>query len=371
MNRSRITFVIVVAMTTIACRHKVADQKAPTIGVEVQEVTTELCYDKMNFATQIEAIRSAVIQPRVDGFLVATHYQGGMPVRRGELLFTIDPSTYATSLYSARADLESARADELLAQRNYERAEPLAKIDAISESDLDQYRASYKSARAATKSAEEALRSAELQIGYTKIYAPISGIATKTSATEGDYIGIGTQVSELCTISQCDTITVELAIPTAKYLTHSAGGSFNNPNLLSDIALTLADSTLYPLAGEYDYTLTQSPSSSSTVVVVAKFPNPDLKLKEGMFARISANIGQRRPRLLVPRAAVSQLQGVNSLWVVQADSTAQWRKVELGSSYGEAWEITAGVEQGERVVVSGTLKLHNGMKVTATQAKAK
>lgn len=371
MNRLKITLAIVVAMTTIACRHKVADQKAPAIEVEVQEVSTELIYDRMNFATQIEAIRSAVIQPRVDGFLVATHYQGGMPVRRGDLLFTIDPSTYATSLLSARADLEKARAAEVLAKRNYERAAPLCEIDAISESDLDQYRATYKSARAKTKSAEEALRSAELQIGYTKIYAPISGIATKTTATKGDYIGLGTQVSELCTISQCDTITVELAIPTAKYLTHSTGGSFANPDLLTDIALTLADSTLYPLAGEYDYTLTQSPSASSTVVVVAKFPNPDLKLKEGMFARVSANIGKPRESLLVPRVAVSQLQGVNSLWVVQADSTAQWRKVDLGSSYDGMWEILSGVEQGERVVVSGALKLHNSVKVTATQAKAK
>ncbi len=357
------------AMTTIACQHKVADKKAPAIKVEVQEVAVESYYDKINFTTRIEGIRSAVIQPRVEGFLVATHYQGGMPGKRGDLLFTIDPSTYATSLLSARASLESARADEILAQRNYERAAPLAEIDAISQSDLDQYRATYKSARASTKSAEEALRSAELQIGYTKIYAPISGIASKTTATTGDYIGIGTEISQLATIAQCDTVVVELAIPTSKFLKYNSSESFNNPNLLSQITLTLADSTLYNFEGEYYYTLAQSPSSSSTVVVAAKFPNPDLKLKDGMFARVTANIGQLRPRVVVPRTAVSQLQGVNSLWIIQADSTAQWRKVELGGSYNGQWEILEGVEPGESVVVSGTLKLHNGVKVAPTEAK--
>ncbi len=329
-------------------------------------------YDRVNIASQIQGINSAVIQPRVDGFLIATHYQGGMPVRRGDLLFTIDPSTFATSLYSAQAAVESAKASEALAQRNYERAAPLAEIDAISQSDLDQYRASYKAARASTKQAEEGLRNAELEIGYTKIYAPISGVAAKTTAARGDYIGPGTLQSELTSISQLDTICIELPIPTAKFLRYedsTSSGSFNNSALLSDIELTLADSTIYNYMGEYYYTRKDTPSATSTVVVVARFPNPDLKLKAGMFARVTANIGASRGCITVPRTAVSQLQGINSVWVIESDSTAQWRKVALGESRNGMWEITQGLAQGEKVVVSGGLKLHNGVKVAATEAK--
>lgn len=342
----------------------------PPLSIEVATVEIDSLYDHISFATQIEGINNAIIQPRVDGFLISTHYQSGMPVKRGDLLFTIDPASFSTTLLAAQASLESARASEVLAQRNFERAEPLAAIDAISQSDLDQYRATYKAARATTKSAEESLRSAELEFGYTKIYAPIDGIAANSSVSEGDYIGPSTLQNELTTISQLDTITVELAIPTSRYLRHTTGSqseSFDNASLLSEIKMTLPDSSIYWHTGEYYYTQKDTPSSSSTVVIVAKFPNPKLELKEGMFARISANMGERKARLTVPKRAVSQLQGINSVWVIKPDSSAEWRKVTLAESPAKVWVISSGVEQGEKVAVSGLLKLHSGVKVAAKQ----
>ncbi len=373
MSKLKLILCTVATLLAISCKHKKSKKEAmPPLKVEVTIATIDSLYNRINIASQIEAINNAIIQPRVDGFLLSTHYQGGMPVKRGQLLFTIDPATYATTLYAAKASLESARASEALAQRNYERAEPLAQIDAISKSDLDQYRATYKSAKASTKSAEETMRSAELEIGYTKIYAPISGIAAKTTASIGDYIGIGTLQSELTSIAQIDTVCVELPIPTSKYMQYTsnvANGSFNNADLLSDIVMTLPDSSIYEHKGEYYYTLKDTPSQTSTVVIVAKFPNPSLSLKEGMFTRIGANIGERKACIIVPKTAVSQLQGVNSVWIIKPDSTAEWRTVTLGDTYGSLWNITSGVQAGERVVVSGGLKLHNGVKVAATVAK--
>ncbi len=331
--------------------------------------SVEPLYNQINIASQIEGLNTAVIQPRLNGFLMATHFTGGEPVKRGQLLFTIDPASFATTLYAARADVESARATEVVAKRNYERAEPLAHIDAISQSDLDQYRATYKSAVASTKSAEERLRSAELEIGYTKIYAPISGIASKTTATTGDYIGPGTLQSSLTTISQVDTITVQIPIPTARYLEYNHANSFDNSKLLSQITLTLPDSSRYEYSGKYYYTLKDTPSASSTVVIVARFPNPRQQLKEGMFARVKANIGEPKDRIIIPQVAVSQLQGVNSVWIIKADSTAEWRRVTLGDRFGLMWCIDDGVKPGESVVVSGGLKLHNGDRVTTSIAK--
>ncbi|MFI3280937.1 MAG: efflux RND transporter periplasmic adaptor subunit [Rikenellaceae bacterium] len=372
MSRLHLLFYITLALLSTSCKNKKSSAKMPPLKVEVTTAKIDSLYSRINVASQIEGLYDAVIQPRVNGFLLSTHYEAGMPVKRGDLLFTIDPATYATTLYAAKAALESARASEVLAQRNYERAEPLAAIDAISKSDLDQYRATYKAAVASTKSAEESLRSAELEIGYTKIYAPRGGIAAKTSASEGDYVGPGTLQSELTTISQIDTISVELPISTAKYLRYvdtNSPNSLDNATLLSDITLTLPDSSVYHHKGEYYYTLKNTPTSSSTVVIVAKFPNPSLLLKEGMFARVGANIGRRKGCITLPKTAVSQLQGVNSIWIIKPDSTAQWRTVTLGDSHGARWEIISGVEEGENVVVGGGLKLHNGVKVAASVAK--
>ncbi len=373
MSKLKLIFCVAAISITISCKTKKSkESEMPPLKVEVITVSVDSLYNSINIASQIKGINNAVIQPRVNGFLLATHYQGGMPVKRGELLFTIDPSTFSTTLYSAKASLESARASEVLAQRNLQRAEPLAAIEAISQSDLDQYRATYKAAKATTKSAEEALRSAQLEIGYTKIYAPINGIAAKTSASVGDYIGPGTLESELCTISQTDTVCVELPIATSKYLNYISGktsGTFNNETLLSDISLTLPDSTIYAYPGQYYYTLQDTPQASSTVVIVAKFANPELRLKEGMFARVRANIGERMACITIPKTAVNQLQGVNSVWVVKRDSTAQWREVTLGNSLGDSWAIVSGIDEGEQVIVSGSLKLHNGVKVAASAAK--
>ncbi|MFR9514752.1 MAG: efflux RND transporter periplasmic adaptor subunit, partial [Rikenellaceae bacterium] len=312
MIRYKLTLLSLLALLICSCKHKKNNTELPPpIKVDIAIASLEPLYDRISIASQIEGLNNAVIQPRVNGFLVATHFTGGEPVKRGGLLFTIDPASFATSLYAARAEVESARASEMVAKRNYERAVPLARIDAISQSDLDQYRATYKSAMASTKSAEERLRSAELEIGYTKIYAPISGIASKTTAAEGDYIGPGTLQSSLTTISQLDTITVKLPIPTVKYMEYNHSNSFDNSKLLSQITLTLPDSTLYQYGGEYYYTLKDTPSASSTVVIVARFPNPNMQLKEGMFARVRANIGEQQERIVVPQVAVSQLQGVN------------------------------------------------------------
>lgn len=326
-----------------------------------------LMHDHMEVATHIEGLYDAIIQPRVDGFLTSIDYDGGEKVSKGDKLFTIDPASLSTELYQARASLESARASEILAERNFERALPLADIDAISESDLDQYRARYKAAKANSASAEQALRNAEINMGYTEIFAPISGIASKTQASTGDYVGPTTAISELTTIEYTDTVTVNISIPSAIYLKHlsaSDSESYNNANMLSNIELTLSDSTSYPHKGEYLYTKQDSPTASSSVVIVAKFANPTLLLKDGMFARVTCDIGQSRLCTVIPQEAVSQMQGINSVWVVDDNSTANYRVVELAKRQGGMWEVVKGVAPGEKVVTAGGLKLRNGEKVT-------
>ncbi|MFI3294586.1 MAG: efflux RND transporter periplasmic adaptor subunit [Rikenellaceae bacterium] len=365
----KITNTILVALPIIlysSCSSNHKQEQMPPLRVEVSKATRTPISDQITTATQIESLYHVIIQPRVDGFLESINYDEGMPVKKGDLLFRIEPGSFATALYSAKADLESALARELAAKNDFDRALPLSKINAISQSDLDQYTATYRAAKAASEVARQNIESAQLNIDYTQIYAPIAGLIAKTNANQGDYVGPSTKLSDLTTISYTDTIMVNIAIPTSKYLSHIPDheqGTYDNRNLLSNIRLTLADSTIYPHQGEYHYTKKNTPKNSSTIVIVAKFPNPQLRLKEGMFAKVTANIGEEQEKILVPQSAISQVQGVNSLWMVTPDSTARFQKVTLGETQGDQWIIEQGIEPNQMVISSGAIKMHNGAKV--------
>ncbi len=321
--------------------------------------------ERMSFIGYLTSNFNAVIQPRVNGYLSSKRYDSGMPVRKGQLLFTIDPVQQSTAMLAAEAELESARAQAIEARNNYERAVPLARINAISQAQLDQYTASYEAAQAAVRSAEQSLRAARLEVDYTKLYSPIDGFIESTAAHVGDYVGPGTQFSVLTTISNFDTMCVDVAIPMTQYLRYARPDRslYENDGLLSDIRLTLADNRTYPYAGFYGYTRKDVSNDTGTIVLVVKFPNPALTLKAGQFARVEANIGELQPRIMVPQEAVEQTLGVNAVWVVRPDSTVEYRAVELGAPDSTMWGIVSGLAAGEQVVVVGRQRLTNGMKV--------
>ena len=313
------------------CAQHTPKQAAPPLRVGVAEAAVDSVPNRMSFIGYLASNFDAVIQPRVNGYLSSKQYGNGMPVRRGQLLITIDPDQLSTSMLAAEAELESARAQALEARNNYDRAVPLARIDAISQSQLDQYTAQWKAAEASVRSAEQSLRNARMNVGYTELRSPIDGIIEHTAAHVGDYVGPGTQFSVLTTVS--------------------------------NIRLVLADGSRYPLGGIYDYTRKDVSSTTGTLVVVVMFPNPDETLKPGQFARVEASVGPVRPRVVVPQQAVSQTQDIASVWVVEADSTVHYRRVTPGDTYGAMWCIDEGLDRGERVVVAGQQKLHDGAKV--------
>ena len=239
------------ALLAGGCRGRHATGAQPSLRVEVIEAATDTVPNRMSFVSSVESNFDALIEPRVNGYLVNKYFSSGMPVRKGQLLFTIDPNLLSTTLLSAEASLESARAQEVSARNNYERAVPLARIDAISQTQLDQYTAEYVAAQAAVRSAEQQVRNARLQVGYTRIYAPIDGIIASSNAHTGDYVGVGTQFSVLTTISNIDTVAVDVAIPMAQYLRYAGTrpSIYENDGLLSDITLSLADGVVYPSKG--------------------------------------------------------------------------------------------------------------------------
>lgn len=353
-------------MTSCGPRSPKAQMPEPHIAV-VQAHKKELP-TRMQFVGQTYSLYDVVIQPRVSGYLLSTHYDQGMPVKKGQLLFKLDPNPMQVEVTRAQAALASAKSQLVEAQNNYNRSVPLARINAISQSALDQATATLASAQANLRSAQAALRSANLDLSYTTIYAPTDGVIGETVGSVGDYVGVGTNNPVLNTISNIDSIYVYISIPTAKYLSIVERDSLDRPlydnmGLLTDVEMILADGTLYPYKGEYKFTERAVNSQTGAVVIRVLFPNPERSLKPGQYVKVNADVGGGTGTVLVPQRAVMQSQGVNSVFVVGKDSTAQYRPVTLGDTYGSEWGILDGVQPGELVLTEGLQKVRSGMKI--------
>ena len=367
----RIQIVTLSALSLLfsACKSHPETTAAPQLTIEVAVVESKDIPNTMTFIGYLQSNFDAVIQPRVNGFLASKHFNGGLPVRRGQLLYRIDPSQLATAMYAAEASLQSAKAEAVEARNNYERAVPLAAMNAISRAQLDQYTAQFKASEASVRSAEESLRNARLNVGYTEIRSPIDGIAGSTKGHIGDYVGPGTEFNVLTTISNLDTLSFDVALPMNEYLriTGERERIYDNEGLLSEITLTLDDGTRYPQKGFYSHTRKDVSTETGSLLLVVKFVNPEQSLKAGQFARVSCCVGESVAHLTVPAEAVSQAQGVSSVWVIRPDSTATFRRVTLGEERDSVWVITSGLQAGEWVALSGRQKLREGAHVVPQQ----
>lgn len=366
MQRIQLFVVSLSLLCGIACHPKQkAKESMPPLKIEVAQATADSMVMRYEFVTHLKSNYEAIIQPRVNGYLLKKNFSAGMPVRKNELLFVIDADLLNTTLYAAQAQLAAAKAQEVEARNNYERAVPLAKINAISRTQLDQYTSAYASARSAVKSAQQSLESARIQAGYANIYSPINGIIAWSEAHEGDYVGPGTQFSTLTTISNVDTLSAEISIPTSLYMRYAdKRTSYDNRDLLSDINLYLSDGTLYKHKGLYDYTKQNISSTSGTITLVVDFPNPDQYLKAGEYGRVVTGIGSRQRLISIPQRCVNRTQGIESVWIVRSDNTVEYRAIRTGETVGDRWIVEEGLSEGERVAITGSQKLHNGAKIT-------
>ncbi len=353
------------------CGHekkKGVPQAAPALELEVVKASTENFRRKMDFPGRIYPNHEAVIQPRANGFILSKEFTDGMPVRKGQVLYRIDDPQSRSSVAAAQATVTSAQAALTEAENNYRRAVPLAGIDAISKSSLDQYTATYESARANLRSAQAQLQNARVQLGYSTIYAPLDGIINSIAVSVGDYVGPGTKYASLNTVTDTDTVKVEISMPVSTYLNLRGPGTdsvptYDNSGFLSDIRLTLPDGTPYPYPGTYAYTQNNPGNEMGTMVFVVRFPNPEGILKAGQFINIAAGVGVESDVVLVPQQSVMQQQGTASIWIVEPDSTLSYRAVTLGSTFGPLWIIEKGVSPGETVLASGIIKARGGMKI--------
>jgi len=365
-------FLMVVVFVTVlgaGCERRVASAPAPPApAVEVTPVIQKDVPVQGEWVGTLDGYVNAQISPQVSGYLIRQDYHEGAFVKKGEVLFEIDPRPFQAALDQAKAQLAQAEAQMANAELNVKRDIPEAEAHAIPQSQLDTDTQSLRGAKAAVAAARAAVEQAELNLGYTRVISLVDGIAGINTVQVGNLVGPSTV---LTAVSQVSPIKVYFPISEQEYLRMADGGGPGSVDFITHasripLQLTLADGSTYPHPGRIIFADRQVNTQTGTIQIVGEFLNSKNLLRPGQYARIQAPTGNITGALLVPQAAVNQQQGTYQVTVVGADNRAQLRTVEVGPRVGALWVITSGLKPGERIVAVGAEKTKQGELVNPT-----
>lgn len=371
MNRSFMTLAaLVVAAWATACGDgQPATQQAPP-PAQVTVVTLAPKTLEMAFAVpgRLQGSREVEVRSRVKGILQSWAYNEGEAVREGQLLFRIDPASYRADVDRAKGVVGEAEAALTRAERDVARLGPLVEREAVSRRELDDAMSTRDQASASLASARAALRSAELELGYTQVVAPVSGISGRALKSQGSLVD-DSENSLLTSIWRIDPIWALFTISDREFARLQAELARAGKSL-SDVAaeLVLADGRVHPTRGRLNFTGSQIDVSTGSVELRAEFANADAALLPGLFVRVVLKGVARSAALVVPQRAVQQAPEGQFVYVVGEGEKVESRPVVLEQWSGSDWIVGSGVAAGERVIVDGALKVGPGAVVQVVEA---
>jgi len=372
LGRSALFAVLAGAMLLTGCEKKEAAAKPGPPEVNVAETLQQNVPEYTEYVAQLNGPVNADITPKVQGYLLKQNYQNGFFVKAGQLLFELDPRQYQAALDQSKADVAVAEANLSRVQADVARDTPLAAQSAIPQKQLDNDVAEQQSWDAQLKAKKAALANAELNLGWTKVYSPIDGIAGVSNAQVGDLVGTSTK---MVTISQVNPIWAYFNISESRFLefapevTRVITGKAPLSSAPSDIEYIQANDQLFPSKGKIIYVNRQVGTSTGTIQMAAQFANPDAALRPGGFGRVRLLTGTNKGALLIPQASVMQVQSMYQVLVVTPESKAVFRPVTVGERVGPNWIIASGLQPGEKVVVDGILKIQQFAALDPEAAK--
>jgi len=347
------------------CGHKGPTNQQP-VQVSTLTMRAHPTAFTQEYPAQLEASNTVEIRPQVSGILQRQVAAEGTSVRRGLILFEIDPQPYAAALAQAQAGLAQAQAARAQAIRDLARARPLSAIDAVSERELDATIAANDSTLGQVKAAEAAVKTAELNLGYTQIRSPIDGTMSRALIRLG---GVVTAYSTLLTtVYQTDPMYANFSVGEQRMLQvqRELGRPLDQHNPSQrQFRLLLADGSEYSLPAQMDFVDAAVDPRTDTLALRLTVPNPVGLLKAGQYARVVVATREQPNALLVPQRAVQILQDKNFVWVVDSSGKAEARDVRMGPQQGSEWVVEQGLAPGDVVIVDGTQKLKAGTPVQA------
>lgn len=341
----------------------------PPPEVTVMTVAPQALPVSWEYVGQTAGSREAEVRARVTGILQSRNFKEGEPVKKGQSLFTIDPKPFEAALARAVADVAAADARLEQARRNAARLKPLYAEKAVSQKELDDALSSEAIGTADLKAAQARLTEARLNLQYTKVEAPVSGITTRAVPSEGSLIS-GPNVL-LTTVVQIDPMWVNFGIPDndqARIQKEAVAGRLAIPKDF-EVELRLADGSTYDKKGHLNFSDIRISPTTGTREARAELPNPDGALRPGQFVRVVLKGASIPNAVTIPQRAVLEGPQGKFVYVVNDKSQAEPRPVQAGEWAGENWVITEGLKEGERVIVDGVLKLGPGAPVKIAEKK--
>lgn len=362
MNRSVVLFLSLLSLAAAACTKSEAAKPAPPPpGVVVAPVVQQDEPVRREWIGTTQGDVNAEIRPKVDGYLLRRVYTEGSFVRRGQLLFEIDPRQAQAVLRQAEANLAQAEASLAKATRDVQRYEPLAAQKAISQQELDNARSSQEAAQASVGALRAAVEQARLNVAWTRVTSPIDGIAGIAQAQVGNLVSPQTV---LAVVSKLDPIRVSFPMSEQEYLQFRSTPAMQN----AELELVLSDGSVHPHEGRIAVAGRDVNVKTGTITVIGLFPNPGNLLRPGQFAKVRAVTDVRRAAVIIPQRAVNELQGLHQVAVVGPGNIAEVRPVKVGARSGSMWIIEEGLKPGERVVIEGFSRVKNGEAVSPKEA---
>jgi membrane fusion protein, multidrug efflux system len=369
-RRAMLAAGIAAIASSVACEQP-APPAPPPPEVYVAPVEQKDVPVYLELVGQTEGFQDVEIRARVEGFLETVNFQEGSFVKSGDLLYTIDRKPLEAILAQAKAD--QATADSRLSKANNDvtRYTPLVAKQAVSKQELDDSVAEQDAARSQLEAAKAAVEKATLDLGYTRITSPISGLVGTTQVKAGNLVGRG-ESTLLTTISQIDPVLFSIGVTEADYLRiarrQTAKTSSAAPRAREGIELTLADGTRYPQTGRVNTVERAVDPTTGTLAVQLVFPNPDQLLRPGQYGRVRILLETKPDSLLIPQRAVQELQNLYNVAVVDDGGKVAFRTVKVGQRVGSLWVIEDGLKAGEQIVVEGLQRIQDGMTVTTKPA---
>ncbi len=365
--------IVVIVLTVLAVAGLVfwltldepAEPVYPVVAVETVRSQDVEIYGE--YVGRIRAQQFVEIRARVEGYLESMLFEEGTYIKKGQVLFVIDPQMYKARVDKAKSKLNKDKALALKAERDLNRIRPLYEQNAASQLDLDNAIASYESATAEVLMSEADLTQMEMALGYTTVISPISGYISERNVDIGTLVGPGGK-SLLATIVKSDTVNVTFSMTGLDYLMSkernvNLGQQDTSRTWNPYITITLPDNSVYPMKGLVDFADPQVDPKTGTFSVRAEMPNPNHILLPGQFTKVRLLLDVRENAVAVPTKALVIEKGGAQIFVVRNDGVVEKRFVELGPEVGNNTVIERGLSQYERIVVEGYHKLTHGMKV--------
>ncbi|HVH69735.1 MAG TPA: efflux RND transporter periplasmic adaptor subunit [Candidatus Dormibacteraeota bacterium] len=357
----------ILAGVAVGCSGEAKPAAQAPPQVSVAEVVCKQLGDTDEFTGRLEAVTTVEVRPRVSGYLQSVHFQEGAIVRQGQLLFQIDPRPFQAEVDRLRGELAQAKAQLARAQSDFERAERLHNNDGMSAEEYDRREAVRNETEAKIASTEAALRGAELNLEFTRVTAPIMGRVSRAEITAGNLVEAGAaQVKPLTTMVSLDPIYAFFDVDEQTYLKYSRPTqtqSTNSRELGNSVFLGLADETDFPHAGRVNFVDNQVSSSTGTIRVRGTFPNKNLALTPGLFARVKLQgVGKYEGCLAKDEAIVTDLNKKYIL-ALGKNNTVEYRAVKLGPMEDGLRVVREGLQPGDSIVVNGLQRVRPGAVV--------